>query len=114
LKSKRFVKKTKRGAVLTVTAEHYLRKDIWCGYTHCTVCKVTPTHTPHTHHTQSSFGSHPLSRSLIVSSTIGIKSTAHCPLVDHTYLLDLGSHAHCVSTCTASRQNPRNQFLFCP
>eukprot|EP00037_Helgoeca_nana_P036307 m.10789 g.10789 ORF g.10789 m.10789 type:complete len:1012 (+) comp7149_c0_seq1:34-3069(+) len=39
LKSKRFVKKTKRGAVLTVTAEHYLRKDIWCGYTHCTVCK---------------------------------------------------------------------------
>jgi hypothetical protein len=51
LKSKRFVKKTKRGAVLTVTAEHYLRKDIWCGYTHCTVCKVTPTptHTPTIH-----------------------------------------------------------------
>eukprot|EP00038_Savillea_parva_P009841 m.186189 g.186189 ORF g.186189 m.186189 type:complete len:1044 (+) comp16690_c0_seq1:60-3191(+) len=39
LKSKKFVKKTKRGAVLTVTAEHYLRRDIWCGHARCVVCK---------------------------------------------------------------------------
>ena len=40
LKSKKFVKKTKRGAVLTVTAEHYLRRDIWCSHERCAVCKV--------------------------------------------------------------------------
>ncbi len=35
------VKKTKKGKVLKVVNEHYLRDDIWCGSQLCTVCKPT-------------------------------------------------------------------------
>ncbi|XP_050397499.1 exosome complex exonuclease RRP44 [Patella vulgata] len=38
LTSKVFVKKTKRGGVLKVVREHYLRDDITCGSQHCTKC----------------------------------------------------------------------------
>ena len=38
-KSKSFVKKTKRGAVVRVEREHYLRDDIWCGVKGCGTCK---------------------------------------------------------------------------
>lgn len=41
LRRKQFVKKTKRGSVVTINREHYLRKDIWCGYEKCNVCKHT-------------------------------------------------------------------------
>ena len=39
LRGKRFAKKTKRGAVIHVNREHYLRDDIWCGVAECTSCK---------------------------------------------------------------------------
>ncbi len=38
-KSKSFVKKTRRGAVVKVVSEHYLRDDIWCGVKGCLKCK---------------------------------------------------------------------------
>ena len=39
LASKTFVKKTKRGAVVKVVREHYLRDDVWCGVKGCGQCK---------------------------------------------------------------------------
>lgn len=39
LASKTFVKKTKKGAVVKVVREHYLRDDVWCGVRGCGVCK---------------------------------------------------------------------------
>ena len=39
LKTKSFVKKTKKGAVLKVVREHYLRDDVWCGAKGCGKCK---------------------------------------------------------------------------
>lgn len=38
LKSKVFNKRTRRGGVLKVVREHYLRDDIWCGTGNCTQC----------------------------------------------------------------------------
>ena len=38
LKSKVFVKKTRRGGVVKIVREHYLRDDIWCGSKECTQC----------------------------------------------------------------------------
>ncbi len=31
LKSKVYMKKTKKGRILKIVREHYLRDDIWCG-----------------------------------------------------------------------------------
>ena len=39
LASKTFVRKTRKGAVLKVVREHYLRDDVWCGVKGCTLCK---------------------------------------------------------------------------
>ena len=39
LANKTFVKKTKRGAVVKVVREHYLRDDVWCGVSGCGQCK---------------------------------------------------------------------------
>lgn len=39
LASKTFVKKTKKGAVLKVVREHYLRDDVWCGARGCSACR---------------------------------------------------------------------------
>lgn len=39
LKSKSFTAKNKRGNVVKVVKEHYLRDDIYCGVEGCTVCK---------------------------------------------------------------------------
>ena len=38
LKSKTFVKKTRKGGVLKIVREHYLRDDVWCGISDCTTC----------------------------------------------------------------------------
>ncbi|KAJ3216693.1 exosome catalytic subunit dis3 [Dinochytrium kinnereticum] len=38
LHSKAFVRKTKRGNVVKIVKEHYLRDDIYCGVTGCTKC----------------------------------------------------------------------------
>ena len=38
LTSKTFVKKTKKGSVIQVVREHYLRDDVWCGVQGCTAC----------------------------------------------------------------------------
>ncbi|KAF6023062.1 DIS3 [Bugula neritina] len=38
LKSKVFVKKTKRGGILKIVREHYLRDDILCGFESCELC----------------------------------------------------------------------------
>ncbi|ESO98220.1 hypothetical protein LOTGIDRAFT_114650 [Lottia gigantea] len=45
LTSKVFVKKTKKGGVLKVVREHYLRDDITCGSQHCTKCDHNKNHT---------------------------------------------------------------------
>ena len=39
LASKTFMKKTKRGAVVKVVREHYLRDDVWCGVKGCGQCR---------------------------------------------------------------------------
>ena len=39
LANKTFVKKTKRGAVVKIVREHYLRDDVWCGVNGCGQCK---------------------------------------------------------------------------
>ncbi|CAH1778412.1 unnamed protein product [Owenia fusiformis] len=36
--SKVFMKKTKRGSILKIVREHYLRDDIWCGSSMCNIC----------------------------------------------------------------------------
>ncbi|ELU08883.1 hypothetical protein CAPTEDRAFT_225692 [Capitella teleta] len=38
LRSKVFMKKTKRGKILKIVREHYLRDDIWCGTPLCNEC----------------------------------------------------------------------------
>lgn len=38
LKSKSFVKKTRKGSIIKVVREHYLRDDIWCGSQACSQC----------------------------------------------------------------------------
>lgn len=41
LKSKVFVKKTRKGGIMKVVREHYLRDDVWCGASHCMNCGDT-------------------------------------------------------------------------
>ena len=41
LKSKTFVKKTRKGGILKIVREHYLRDDVWCGAIHCSNCNQT-------------------------------------------------------------------------
>ena len=43
LKSKTFVKKTRKGNVLKVTREHYLRDDVGCGVNGCILCRMKST-----------------------------------------------------------------------
>ncbi|XP_065668726.1 exosome complex exonuclease RRP44 isoform X2 [Hydra vulgaris] len=38
-KSKIFVKKTRKGGIIKIVREHYLRDDIWCGSEGCTQCE---------------------------------------------------------------------------
>ncbi|KAI8821472.1 uncharacterized protein EV422DRAFT_43764 [Fimicolochytrium jonesii] len=38
LRNKAFIRKTKRGTVVKIVKEHYLRDDIYCGATTCAVC----------------------------------------------------------------------------
>jgi len=35
-----FIKKTRSGRLLTISKEHYLRDDIWCGSRTCQTCKM--------------------------------------------------------------------------
>ena len=39
LTTQTFLKKTRRGNVIKVVREHYLRDDIYCGSSACTDCK---------------------------------------------------------------------------
>ena len=39
LASKTFLKKTKKGSIVKVVREHYLRDDVWCGVEGCVVCR---------------------------------------------------------------------------
>jgi exosome complex exonuclease DIS3/RRP44 len=39
LKSKSFVKITRKNKVVKVVREHYLRDDVWCGSDQCTDCQ---------------------------------------------------------------------------
>lgn len=43
LRSKTFIKKTKKGGILKIVREHYLRDDIWCSSALCDTCE-TETH----------------------------------------------------------------------
>lgn len=38
-----FTKKTRSGKILTITREHYLRDDLYCGSQQCTHCPMQPT-----------------------------------------------------------------------
>lgn len=40
LTTKTFLKKTKRGNILKIVREHYLRDDIWCGSVLCKTCSM--------------------------------------------------------------------------
>ena len=44
LTTRTFLKKTRRGKVLKVVREHYLRDDIYCGSSGCSKCKHTIDH----------------------------------------------------------------------
>ena len=39
LKSKTFIKKTRKGSIVKVVREHYLRDDIGCGSEQCESCQ---------------------------------------------------------------------------
>jgi len=39
LKSKSFVKITRKNKVVKIVREHYLRDDVWCGSDQCTECQ---------------------------------------------------------------------------
>ena len=39
IRNKTFLKKTRKGGILKVIREHYLREDITCGCDWCTVCE---------------------------------------------------------------------------
>src|SRR6185369_471636 len=41
LRSKGYIKKTKKGNVVKVVQEHYLRDDIWCSVEFCSLCSHT-------------------------------------------------------------------------
>lgn len=41
LKSKTFVKKTRKGGVMKIVREHYLRDDVCCGVVDCPRCSQT-------------------------------------------------------------------------
>eukprot|EP00242_Pyramimonas_sp_CCMP2087_P000596 CAMPEP_0198233138 /NCGR_PEP_ID=MMETSP1445-20131203/116087_1 /TAXON_ID=36898 /ORGANISM="Pyramimonas sp., Strain CCMP2087" /LENGTH=328 /DNA_ID=CAMNT_0043913827 /DNA_START=141 /DNA_END=1123 /DNA_ORIENTATION=- len=41
LRSKAYVRKTRRGKVLKIVREHYLRTDIWCGCPSCKLCDTS-------------------------------------------------------------------------
>jgi exosome complex exonuclease DIS3/RRP44 len=41
--SKSFVKKTKKGSVIKIVKEHYLRDDLYCGLLNCAHCPPHPT-----------------------------------------------------------------------
>ena len=41
LKSKTFVKKTRKGGVMKIVREQYLRDDVWCGVKCCSRCCQT-------------------------------------------------------------------------
>ncbi|XP_041467167.1 exosome complex exonuclease RRP44-like [Lytechinus variegatus] len=43
LTSRSFVKKTRKGGVMKVVREHYLRDDIWCGSAACSKCPMDKT-----------------------------------------------------------------------
>ncbi|XP_043218243.1 exosome complex exonuclease RRP44-like isoform X1 [Amphibalanus amphitrite] len=57
LKQKVFLKKNRRGNVLKIVREHYLRDDLWCGVDGCSKCELQTS------------GQTPLSRSLESPST---------------------------------------------
>ena len=38
LKTKTFVKKTRKGGVMKIVREQYLRDDVWCGVKNCSHC----------------------------------------------------------------------------
>ena len=42
LKSKVFTKKTRKGKILKIVREHYLRDDIWSGTTHIPLTDAEP------------------------------------------------------------------------
>ena len=70
LKSKSFVKKTKKGNVVKVVKEHYLRDDITCGISGCKSCTpiAVAGHLP----MPISFDiteAHPLQRTVLVPDT---------------------------------------------
>ena len=41
--SKTFVRKTKKGSVIKIVKEHYLRDDLYCGIPHCDQCEPHKT-----------------------------------------------------------------------
>ena len=43
LRSKVFLKKTKKGGIMKIVREHYLRDDIWCGSSVCDNCEQDKT-----------------------------------------------------------------------
>ena len=46
LTSKVFIKKTKRGGVMKIVREHYLRDDIACGSRWCSTCEYQKNEKP--------------------------------------------------------------------
>lgn len=42
-RTRTFLRKTKKGGILKVVREHYLRDDIVCGSEICTICKQNVT-----------------------------------------------------------------------
>lgn len=59
LTSKTFVKRTKKGSVIQVVREHYLRDDVWCGVEGCTACSQDDPPLPTTPLTDSDLCPYP-------------------------------------------------------
>ena len=69
LAQKTFIKKTRRGNIIKVVREHYLRDDIWCGSPLCQVCEQEQENWQ--------LEKKPVSRSRLVMVQTTYKATCH-------------------------------------
>lgn len=73
---KKFLKKTRKGKVMKVLRERYLRSDIPCGYSGCDECLDYPGYRPvlpvrgYTAHSDPSWGAHPAGHWLVVDTNV--------------------------------------------
>ena len=91
LTSKTFVKKTKKGNVLKVTREHYLRDDVGCGVTDCVLCKKMSTEPILDPHPQSNSTECPYSHYILPDTNVVLRQIDFLedPVVENVIILQI-------------------------